>query len=205
MTLAPQIAFRNMEAELELEEAVLREAKKLDVFFSRITSCRVAIEAPARQGRATHRIRIDLGVPGEELVVEHSATPHPDQGQSNRKRREAEIAIHEAFREMRRRLQEYTQRMRPAITDDRQGLQEGKVTKILIEEGFGFIEADGHGVYFHRNSVAGGHFERLRIGSRVRFTEEEGDKGPQASTVRLVRPARQGKSAAGVALLPRST
>ena len=68
--------------------------------------------------------------------------------------------------------------------------------------GFGFIEADGHGVYFHRNSVVGGHFERLRVGSRVRFTEEEGEKGPQASTVRLVRPARQGKAAAATGVIP---
>jgi cold shock CspA family protein len=205
MTLAPQIAFRNMEAQPELEESVLKEAKKLEVFFSRITSCRVAIEAPARQGqgRVHHRIRIDLGVPGEELVVEHNATPHPDQEKSNRKQRDAGIAIREAFREMRRRVQDYTQRMRPVV-DDRPGPLEGKVTKILIDQGFGFIEGDGHGIYFHRNSVVGGQFESLRIGSRVRFTEEEGDKGPQASTVRLVRASRQRKSAAAVALISRS-
>ena len=40
--------------------------------------------------------------------------------------------------------------------------------------------------YFHRNSVLHGGFERLRIGSKVRFIEEPGEKGPQASTVTLL-------------------
>jgi cold shock CspA family protein len=193
MTLAPTIAFRNMETAPRLEEAVLKEAKKLELFFPRIVSCRVAIDAPARRGRVQHRIRVDLGVPGEELVVEHSATRHPDQSEGKRLSHDLEIAIREAFHELRRRLQDYTQRMRP-VTDEREGAVEGKVTKLLPD--FGFLEADGYGVYFHRNSVVGGHFDRLRIGSRVRFTEEEGEKGPQASTVKLIRPTRQRREAA---------
>jgi cold shock CspA family protein len=39
-------------------------------------------------------------------------------------------------------------------------------------------------IYFHRNSVIDGGFDRLAVGAHVAFTEEEGDKGPQASTVR---------------------
>lgn len=200
MTLAPKIAFRNMETALELEEVVLKEAKKLELFFPRIVSCRVAIEAPATR-RESHRVRIDLGVPGEELVVEHNAKRYPEKSPASRTRREAEIAIRDAFRELRGRVQEYAERIR-LVPDDREGAVEGKVTKLLAD--YGFIEADGHGVYFHRNSVAGAHFDRLRIGSRVRFTEEEGDKGPQASTVKLVRPSRQRREAAGTEVLPHS-
>ncbi|HYA16785.1 MAG TPA: HPF/RaiA family ribosome-associated protein [Bryobacteraceae bacterium] len=197
MTLAPQITFRNMETASELEDAVLKEARKLELFFPRITSCRVAIEAPGTR-RESHRIRIDLGLPGEELVVEHNAKRHPERPPANRMRREAEIAVRDAFRELRGRVQEYAERIRPA-TLDREGPLEGKVTKLLSD--YGFIEADGHGVYFHRNSVVGGHFDRLRIGSRVRFTEEDGEKGPQASTVKLVRPVRQRKEASGTGIV----
>jgi cold shock CspA family protein len=208
MTLAPQIAFRNMETAEELEEVVLKEAKKLELFFPRIVSCRVAIEAP-RTRRESHRIRIDLGVPGEELVVEHNAEHnaehgakrYPEKPAANRVRREAEIAIRVAFRELRGRVQEYAQRIRPVI-EDREGPLEGKVTKLLPD--YGFIEADDHGVYFHRNSVVGGHFDQLRIGSRVRFAEEDGEKGPQASTVKMVRPARQRREAASTDVLRRS-
>ena len=52
---------------------------------------------------------------------------------------------------------------------------------------FGFLEAaDGHEVYFHRNSVLDGAFSLLAVGTHVAFAEEMGDKGPQASTVKLL-------------------
>jgi cold shock CspA family protein len=60
----------------------------------------------------------------------------------------------------------------------------GTVTELSPEGGFGFLEAEGRGVYFHRNSVLAGQFDRLRIGSRVRFADEAGEKGAQAIPVR---------------------
>ena len=41
-------------------------------------------------------------------------------------------------------------------------------------------------IYFHRNAVLDGAFDRLSIVSEVAFVEEEGEKGPQASTIRLI-------------------
>jgi len=212
MTVAPQITFRNMETAPELDAAVQKEASGLDRFFNRITSCRVVIEGPRRQEYGgIYSVRIELAVPGEQLVVDQNPTLHAGlqeaeaqrktkQSEPHRERRDARLAIHEAFREMRRRLQDYARRMR-GDTKHHEGLSLGTVTKLSPEEGFGFLETDGHGVYFHRNSVLAGHFDRLRIGSQVRFAEEAGEKGPQASSVRLVRSARQGRSAAANALL----
>jgi cold shock CspA family protein len=52
---------------------------------------------------------------------------------------------------------------------------------------FGFIETDdGREIYFHRNSVLGGEFPQLAVSSRVTYAEEMGEKGPQASTVKLM-------------------
>jgi cold shock CspA family protein len=63
----------------------------------------------------------------------------------------------------------------------------GRVTKFLAGQDCGFIETpDGREIYFHRNAVLDRAFDRLTIGSEVRFVEEAGDKGPQASTVRLI-------------------
>jgi cold shock CspA family protein len=54
--------------------------------------------------------------------------------------------------------------------------------------GYGFIEAgDGHEVYFHRNSVIDAPVLDTVSGTRVAFVEEIGEKGPQASTVHIVR------------------
>ncbi len=46
--------------------------------------------------------------------------------------------------------------------------------------------ADERDIYFHRNSVLDDGFDKLEVGTRVTFSEEQGIKGPQASTVRLV-------------------
>ena len=51
--------------------------------------------------------------------------------------------------------------------------------------------ADGREVYFHENSVLDDGFKKLHAGAEVRFAEEEGEKGPQASTVSLI--GREGK------------
>ena len=63
----------------------------------------------------------------------------------------------------------------------------GRVKNLLAREDCGFIEtADGRQIYFHRNAVLDAAFDRLKVGSEVAFAEEEGVKGPQASTVRVV-------------------
>ena len=52
---------------------------------------------------------------------------------------------------------------------------------------FGLLEStDGQEIYFHRNSVLNGGYSRLTIGSHVTYEEEMGEKGPQASTVKLM-------------------
>jgi cold shock CspA family protein len=49
------------------------------------------------------------------------------------------------------------------------------------------IEApDGHEVYFHPEQRAGHRCAAVKAGTEVVFGEEAGDKGPQASTVRVV-------------------
>jgi cold shock CspA family protein len=76
-------------------------------------------------------------------------------------------------------------------------LREGRVHRLFID--YGFIKTvDGTEIYFHRNSVANKGFRRLKVGSRVRYTVEEGEKGPQASIVRPPRRRRAPRSPSGV-------
>ena len=61
------------------------------------------------------------------------------------------------------------------------------MARFLAGEDCGFIETpDGREIYFHRNSVLDGDFDRLTVGSEVRFVEEPGEKGAQATTVRMI-------------------
>ena len=207
MSLTPQITFRNMKSQPRLEEAVLKKTVHLERFFDRMTSCRVMIQGPKRQQRNLYQVRIDIRVPKEKLVVDHHPSLHgtledleaprkSKQTDLERSHRDAVRAIHDAFGEMRRRLQDYVRRMR-GMTKQHQPSRPAKVTKLFPEAGYGFVEtAEGREIYFHRNSVLDGRFEHLRIGSDVHFVEEPGEHGPQASTVKLLHPKKQARVAA---------
>jgi cold shock CspA family protein len=55
---------------------------------------------------------------------------------------------------------------------------------LLRWEGYGFLTAqDGREIYFDRRSVLNDAFDRLEEGTPVRYMEEPGAEGPQASTV----------------------
>jgi ribosomal subunit interface protein len=77
MTLPLRITFRDLEHSDAIEASVRRHADKLLTFEARIVSCDVAIEAPHRHklhGRH-YRVRIDLAIPGGELVADRSPEP----------------------------------------------------------------------------------------------------------------------------------
>jgi cold shock CspA family protein len=208
MLLPVQVTFRNIKDHAELEDYVRKEAAKLERFYDRISSCRVMVERSQRteSGKLYH-VRIDLGVPNGELVVKHTPTLHGtlQDMKQQKSRREAESvlvhksprrAIHEAFQEMGRRLQDYA-RLQEGAVKAKRGIEEAMVKEIFPEEGYGFLETnDGRAVYFNQASVLDGHFPQLRLGARVGFAEEVGEKGPQASTVKLIHPTKQARAVA---------
>jgi cold shock CspA family protein len=198
-----QITFRNVEATEETREEITARAHKLEHFYSPITSCRVLVEAPGRHQREGYlfHIRIDLTVPEGEIVVKREPTLYPrerdfgdERGrkkmETRSERKHLKVAIREAFHAARRRLQDHARRQR-ADVKVHEPMPEARVTKLFPPEGYGYIEApDGRELYFHANSVINSRFKTLKLGSKVSFTEEAGEKGPQASTVRLITKAR---------------
>jgi cold shock CspA family protein len=94
--------------------------------------------------------------------------------------------MRDAFDTARRKLEDYVRRRRQAVKAH-EVPPHGRVSRLFPQEDYGFIETpDGREIYFHRHSVLHDAFERLQVGAEVTFAEEEGKKGPQASTVRLV-------------------
>lgn len=180
MQLPLQVTFRHIEKSEALEADIREHAEKLDHFCDTIMSCRVVVEPQHlhhHQG-TIYEVKIDLTVPGEELVVgrEHG---------KNHAHEDAYVAVRDAFDAMRRKLEDYVRRHKGKVkTHDVQ--PHGRVSQLVPMEDYGLIEtADGREVYFHRNSVVSIDFDRLEEGMSVRFTEEQGDKGPQASTVHV--------------------
>ena len=180
MQLPLQIAFRNLERTDALEDDVRLRAEILDDFCDSIMGCRVVVEVPHRHHQRGNQylVRIDLTVPGEEIVVNREPPVHVEY-------RDLNVALRDAFDTARRLLEDHVRRRRGDVKQ-RQAPVHARVSKLFPEEGFGFLETpEGREVYFHRASVLDGGFGRLTPGTEVSFAEEEGRKGPQASTVKI--------------------
>ena len=185
---------------LKEAEAWIREAAaKLENLFSQIMGCRVELQLPHRHHKkgSLYHVRIDLTLPGGEIVVRrepslssrarHLKEPElKKHAEVNTSHKDLRRTIDDAFKAAGRRLQDHARRQRGDIKR-RAPLPEARVSKILPQEGYGFLSSDdGREIYFHKNSVLGRAFPRLKVGTIVRFVEEAGEKGPQASTVRIV-------------------
>jgi ribosome-associated translation inhibitor RaiA len=135
MQLPVQITYRNMEPSNAVTTRIHEEAEKLEEFFPRITSCRVVVEAPHRHhkfGELFH-VRIDIGVPGREIVVSHepsarAALSHEDEASLKKhievhpEHKDVYVAVRDAFGSARRQLQDYAKRLRGEVkTHERAG------------------------------------------------------------------------------------
>jgi len=203
MQLTPTITFRGVRHSDAVEAEVIARLRKLETYYDRIMGCHVLLELVQRHHEAGNRyhVRIDLTVPGEEIVVSHEASLHgtdqdihlakaTKQDEADPERKHALVAVHRAFDIARRRLQDYARRQRGTVkTAVKQA--RGRVSQLFPIDEYGYIEAeDGHEVYFQKSSVLKDGFDRLTVDGVVSFVEEAGVKGPQASTVRLLHPRR---------------
>jgi len=119
MQIPMQITIRDIEHSEVLETHIREKAKKLDEFFNHIMSCRVVVEMPHKhhhQGKQ-YNVRIDIGVPGNEIVVnrDHSEDVY--------------IALRDAFDAAKRQLEDYARKVRgdikthePKLTNEKNNL-----------------------------------------------------------------------------------
>jgi ribosomal subunit interface protein len=181
MQLPLQVTFRNLEHSEAIEAKIRQCAARLDKFCARITSCRVVVEAPHRhhhKGNIYH-IRVDLMLPKGEVVIKRDPAKH-------QAHEDIYVAIRDAFAAAERKLKE-VQEIRRHEVKAHEVPSHGQIVTVLPDEGYGFIEAsDDQELYFHANSVLNASIQDLEVGSDVRFVQELGEKGPQASSIRLV-------------------
>lgn len=181
MQLPLQVAFHNMDHSDAIEEVIREKSATLDRFCDKIMGCRVVVEAPHKhhQHGNQYQVRIDITVPEDEIVVNREPSLHSAYKDIN-------LAVRDAFDAARRQLEDYERRRRGAVKVH-EIPPHARVSQVFPREGYGYIKTpDGHEVYFHRNSVLDEAFDHLAIGTEVTFVEEEGHKGAQASTVKVV-------------------
>jgi len=181
MQSQPEIHFQGTTATPKIWESVERHVAELEARWGRITACRVAVKAPSEHHRkgGLYEVHIRLLLPdGREVNVER--TPPADERHAN-----LTFAIDDAFRHARRQLQDQARRVQGQVKH-REGPPTGTVVQLDPAGEYGFLETDdGQEIYFHRNSVLDDAFARLSVGARVTYAEEAGDKGTQATTVKL--------------------
>lgn len=176
MELPLQITSRDFELPEVYREEIREKAEKLDQYYDRIMRCRVVVETPHRKQHEgkLYNVRIDITVPGGEIVVKRE--PHED----------FPAAIRQAFETASRLLEEHARKQRGDVKRHEETAV-ARVGKIFHDRGYGFIETpDGREIYFHKNSIVNEKFSKVKIGTEVRFVEEQGVKGPQASTVTVI-------------------
>lgn len=183
MQVPLEVSFRNVKKTPDLENIILEKTEKLEKVAGHITSCRVAVERPHKhmQTGNPHRVRIEINVPpGHKVVV----TREPGEGEMHE---ELTTVLRNAFDSARRQLKDLAEQQKGETKEHPMQELQAVVDKLFMDEGYGFLRTvDDREIYFHKNSVLKDDFDRLEPGTGVRYTEEAGEKGPQATSVYIV-------------------
>jgi ribosomal subunit interface protein len=184
MEIPLELAFHNVDPSPKLEQRIRERVDKLHRFFDRIVSCRVTVSVPHRsQANAlTYHVRVEVRVPGKELVV--SRDPGDQRGHFD-----PYVVVRDAFDAMQRQLESHSRKVRGEVKTPAAPLQ-GRVVRTFADHGF-IATTDGREVYFHRNSVVGTDFGKLGKGEPVELviaSDDESPIGAQATTVKHIRP-----------------
>lgn len=181
MLLPLQINFLDLEPSAALEARIRELVNRLEKFSPHVARCHVVVQGKqghGHQGRL-YEVRFQVTTPGGSVV----ANREHRQLQSHE---DVYVALRDAYRAVRRRLQDLERRRRQEVKQHATAPQ-AWVSELYPAEDFGRIAtSDGRSLYFHRNSIVGADFDQLVTGMAVRFVEERGERGPQASTVKLV-------------------
>jgi ribosomal subunit interface protein len=168
-----KIVIRDMESSPALEDHIRKKAEKLTHYCKRINAIHVVVEVPQkhkRQGKL-FRVRIDLHVPGKDLVANRTLDE------------DVYVAIRDAFAALLRQLESYAS-IRRGDVKNHESANFGYVSKVFPDEQYGFIQSvDGHEYYFSTINVTHPHLKHLEIGDMVQFLGVTGSEGMQAHRV----------------------
>ena len=171
------IQFHGMEPSDAVETSAREHVHKLEVFAPDIMTCRVHIDLEQKhktQGRP-YGVRIDLTLPGHELVVNKVQDE------------DVYVALRDAFDNMKRQLNEVVSVRKRHGQEKPHALElHGEIVRLDTEAGTGFIRTpEGDEYYFSRDNLAGTPFEHVMEGATVEFLPEVGKQGRQAKRVSL--------------------
>ena len=184
MQVPIEISFGSTHSNGAIRSLIDQESAKLERVCDHISSCRVALDEQPEPKRARnpYRVRVEVHVPPRHTLVAESRP------RDNNPTDPLPAVIRATFKAMQAQLRKLVAKQHGNVKfhpTEQESL--AMVSRLFPEEGYGFIKTpDGRDIYFHRNSVLHHDFDRLTPGTAVRFVEEAGEEGPQASTVQVI-------------------
>lgn len=187
MQVPLEITYNHVSRSEWIDDYIKSRVDKLENLSDNIVACRVVVEqtqSPHRTGNP-YRAHVEVSLPSKrELVADKTETVTDPQVQLRPIIRHAFEAMEKQLKKENgkrggRKVKHYNSEdpIPPVAT----------VVRMFEEDGYGFIKSlSGEEFYFHRNSVLHNDFDRLTVGTQVRFEPEEGEEGLQASTVQII-------------------
>ncbi|MEE4240433.1 MAG: cold shock domain-containing protein [Desulfopila sp.] len=174
-----QVETRNVELRNGWQIKIEEEKEKLTRNFAAyLLHLRVVIEATTHHKEGGFEIKLIASVPNDTVVV-------------TRKGGAVRALLVEAFDVLSLQLKENLRKKRKVKKTTEplmDGDSFGTIRKLSPHESYGFIVTyDERDVYFHENALKNINMEDLSEGDGVIYGETVGDKGPQASWVRLAK------------------
>lgn len=174
-----QITFQDLPVDARAWALIEEKVAKLEMISPDLQGVRVVVNAPHQRHRARNQysVRVEMTVPGRELIRSRVHGDHPAT-------QNLFVAIREAFRAAERQLVSFRRNRVESLRGPQARRPTGKVIRLFPYEGFGFLLSDdGREVYFEQGAVAKNQFPLLQVGQTVHFAEAEGLAGPRASRV----------------------
>ena len=174
-----KIEAKNLDLRKSWQEKIDEErAKLIRHYASLVLHLRVTIEATPGYKEGGYEVRLVATVPNDTVAVKRW-------GESVRP------LLVEAFDVLGGQLKEIVKKKQnhkagKVLGAAGDGRITGIVRKIFPEEAYGFIVTDDKlDVFFHANALRDVEMNDINEGDEVLFAMEEGDKGPQATWVRV--------------------
>jgi cold shock CspA family protein/ribosome-associated translation inhibitor RaiA len=172
-----KIEARNVELRKGWQIKIEEEKEKLVRHFaSFVLHLRVTIEATTHHKEGGFEIKLIASVPNETVVV-------------TKKGENVRPLLVDAFDVLSLQLKEILRKKRKGqkgVEQGGDGDKYGIIHKLSPLESYGFITTpDEREIYFHENALKNANMDELAEGDNVLYGETVGDKGPQASWVRV--------------------
>lgn len=172
MQIKPCLTIRDIPPSEALEGHINKKIEKLTQFNSHIIHCDVVVEHAqnSKHNGKLYNTRVGVTVPGGKCISTHCIDE------------DVYVSVRDAFNAVKRQIQDFTDVQRGDVKQHPMRMH-GCVTKLFLDEGFGFIEANGEEFYFSVMNVYAPPFENFKVGMPVRFLATIDSDGPRALRV----------------------